>query len=264
MHGYYEKKLEQDPGIDRSLSFLWKKDRYVTSECENYLSAIQDQELPTKYFRYKWVRDKGNIPNHNNKCRLCMSSVEDIGHILAGCPQMSSRFYLPLRHDEVAKTFLYSHIKKYNPNKKITLSNESEYIYTEKPREYWWNVSIKTATKVPHNKPDLVIWNYETKVCTIVEFSCPLDINTTKKVSEKLEVYAPLVRNLQILHPRYKFEIAPIVVGAMGYVPKCLVTYLKMVGFEGKDINLLICRMQVKSISGSVKICKTFLNFNDF
>ena len=40
-----------------------------------------------------------------------MSSVEDIGHILAGCPQMSSRFYLTLRHDEVAKTFLYSHIK---------------------------------------------------------------------------------------------------------------------------------------------------------
>ena len=58
-----------------------------------------------------------------------MYSVEDIGYILAGCPQMSSRFYLPLRHDEVAKTFLYSHIKKYNPNKKITLSNESEYIY---------------------------------------------------------------------------------------------------------------------------------------
>ena len=140
--------------------------------------------------------------------------------------------------------------------------NRNIYIYS-KPREYWWNVS-KTPTKVPHNKPDLVIWNYETKVCTIVEFSCPLDINITKKVSEKLEVYAPLVRNLQILHPRYKFEIAPIVVGAMGYVPKCLVTYLKMVGFEGKEIKLLIRRMQVKSISASVKICKTFLNFNDF
>ena len=25
------------------------------------------------------------------------------------------------------------------------------YIYTEKPREYWWNVSIKTVTKVPHD-----------------------------------------------------------------------------------------------------------------
>ena len=205
MHGYYEKILEQDPGIDRSLSFIWKKDRYVTSEHENYLSTIQDQELLTKYLQYKWMLDKGNIPNHNNKCRLCMSSVEDIGHILAGCPQMSSRFYLPLRHDEVAKMFLYSHIKKYSPDKKITLSNESEYIYTEKHREYWWNVSIKTASKVPHNKPDLIIWNWEAKVCTIVEFSCPLDINAVKKVREELEVYAPLVRNLQIMYPGYKF-----------------------------------------------------------
>ena len=46
MHGYYEKKLEQDPGIDRSPSFFWEKDRYVTSECEKCLSSIQDQELP--------------------------------------------------------------------------------------------------------------------------------------------------------------------------------------------------------------------------
>ena len=111
---------------------------------------------------------------------------------------------------------------------------------------------------MPHNKPDLIIWNYETKDCTIIEFSCPLEINTTRKVSEKREVYAPLVRNLQILHPSYKFEIAPIVIEAMEYVPKCVVTYLKMVEIEGKDIKLLIRRLH------SVKICKTFLNFNDF
>ena len=75
---------------------------------------------------------------------------------------------------------------------------------------------------------------------------------------------APLIRNLQIMHLGYKFEIAPVVVEAMGYVPKCLATYLKMVGFECKDIKLLIRRMQMKSMSGSVKICKTFLNFIDF
>ena len=48
MHGYYQQKLEQDSGIDRSPNFQRKKDRYVTSECKNYL-AIQDQELLTKY-----------------------------------------------------------------------------------------------------------------------------------------------------------------------------------------------------------------------
>ena len=73
MYRYYEKQLEQDPGTDRFPCFLWKKDRYVTSECGNYLSAIKEQEFPTKYIRYKQVLDKANIPNHNNKCRLCMS-----------------------------------------------------------------------------------------------------------------------------------------------------------------------------------------------
>ena len=61
-------------------------------------------------------------------------------------------------------------------------------------------------------------------------------------------MYAPLVRNLQIIYPGYKFEIEPVVVGVMGYVPKCIVTYLKMVGVEGKEIKLLIRRMKVKSI----------------
>ena len=68
----------------------------------------------------------------------------------------------------------------------------------------------------------------------IYDGRCLLDINTIKKVSEKLAVYALLVRNLQIMQFDYKFEIALIAVGAMGYVSKCLVFYLKMVGFKRK------------------------------
>ena len=40
-----------------------------------------------------------------------------------------------------------------------------------------------------------------------------------------------MVRNLQILHPGFKFEIVPIVAVAMGRVPKGPGTYLKMFGF---------------------------------
>ena len=29
-----------------------------------------------------------------------MSSIESIGHVLTICPQMSSRYYAPLRHDD--------------------------------------------------------------------------------------------------------------------------------------------------------------------
>ena len=39
------------------------------------------------------------------------------------------------------------------------------------------------------NKPDLVIWNTKGKTGNIVEFSCPADINTTKKEEEKLSAY---------------------------------------------------------------------------
>ena len=125
------------------------------------------------------------------------------------------------------------------------------------------NISIKTATKIPHNKPDLVIWNKETKLCSVIEFSCPLDTNIVRKVNEKLETYGPLARNIQILYPNSKYEVAPIIIGAMGYVPKNLINYLKMIGFDEGESKCLIRKLQIKSISGTVKIRKTFLSFSD-
>ena len=102
--------------------------------------------------------------------------------------------------------------KCFCPDKQITLSSDPEYIYKEHRRECWWNISIKTATKIPHNKPDLVIWNKETKLCSIIEFSCPLDTNIGRKVNEKLETYGCLVQNIQILYPDYKYEVALIII----------------------------------------------------
>ena len=156
-----------------------------------------------------------------------------------------------------------SNQKKFCPDKQIILSSDPEHIYKEHPREYWWNISIKTATKIPHNKPDLVIWNKETNLCSIIEFSCSLDANIGRKINEKLETYGPLVRNLQILYPDYKYEVAPIIIGAMGYVPKSLINYLKMIGFDERESKILTRKLQIKSISGTVNICKTFLSFSD-
>ena len=52
----------------------------------------------------------------NNKCRLCKTNVEDVIHIISCCPFMSARYYLPMRHDMVAKT-LYKNIIKKNTQK---------------------------------------------------------------------------------------------------------------------------------------------------
>ena len=93
-------------------------------------------------------------------------------------------------------------------------------------------MSIKTITKITHNKPDVVIWNHNEKLCSIIEFSCLADINISRKIDEKMNTYGPLLRNLQILYPEYKFEMIPIVVGALVYVPKCLTQYLSQLGFH--------------------------------
>ena len=123
-------------------------------------------------------------------------------------------------------------------------------------------MSVKTAMKVPHNEPHLIIWNRETKICSIIELSCHQDINI-KKLNEKLENYGQLVQNLQIMYPNYKFQVAPIVADAMSSVPKCVTNYLKMIGFIEKEFKVLILKLVNKSIKGTVKICKRFSNFSD-
>ena len=49
----------------------------------------------------------------------------------------------------------------------------------------------------------------------------------------------------------------------MGDVPKSLLSYLKMIGFDVRESKTLTKTLQIKLISGTVKICKTFLNFSD-
>ena len=95
-----------------------------------------------------------------------------------------------------------------------------------------WNISIKTATKISHNKPDLGIWDKANKMCSIVEFSCPADINIMQKANNKISVYGLLICNFQIMYPQYKFNMISIIVAALGYIPKSLTSYLPDLGFE--------------------------------
>ena len=62
--------------------------------------------------------------------------------------------------------------------------------------EYWWNVSVETATRLQHNKPDIVVWDHDRKTCKVIEVSCSADGNVSRKVDEKIETYGPLIRNL--------------------------------------------------------------------
>ena len=176
---------------------------------------------------------------------------------------MSVRYYLPIRHDVVAKTVLKALILKINPTDKFKHQQDPEYVYKVKDCEFWWNLSIKTATKLKHSKADIVAWDRAGKICKIIDISCPADVNRTKKFEEKLNNYEPRIRNLQIMYPHYKFQMVPIVIGTLGYVPKCLEMYIHQLDFKKIETEKLVRKLQNISASGTVKICKTFLSFHD-
>ena len=69
---------------------------------------------------------------------------------------------------------------------KFKHQQDPEYIYKVKDCKFWWNFSIKTATKLKHHKLDIAAWDRAGNICKIIEVSCPADVNITKKVEEKL------------------------------------------------------------------------------
>ena len=95
----------------------------------------------------------------------------------------------------------------------------------------------------------------------MIEFSCPADIKVSRKVEEKVATYGPLIRNLQIMYKDYCFKMLPVAVGALGTIPHATKESLKEVKFSKIKINKLLRRLRNNSVTGTVKICKTFMKF---
>ena len=129
---------------------------------------------------------------------------------------------------------------KIDPTDKFKHQQDLEYIYKVKDCEFWWNLSIKTAIKLKHNKLDIVAWDRAEKNCKIIDISCSADVNITKKVEEKLNNCRPLIRNLQIMYPHHKFQTVPILVGELGYVAKSLEMYIHQLGFIKIETEKLV------------------------
>ena len=105
MHRYHVKKISSD-GQGKQLRTYHRKNNFIESVVENYLSTIQNQKSPTKYLKNKGARDNGITPDYVN-------NVEDIGYTEASYVlHVLTRYYLPLRHDEVVKTVINVHVQE--------------------------------------------------------------------------------------------------------------------------------------------------------
>ena len=66
---------------------------------------------------------------------------------------------------------------------------------------------------------------------------------------------------MQLTYREYKFMFIAIIVGALSTIPKELLENIKKLGFNDIKTSKLLRFIQQKSIIGSPKTSKTFLNF---
>ena len=98
----------------------------MASHFEVYVCAIQEQEIETK--------EKVRVDT-DNRCRLCKNQVEDIFHVISSYSRMSSRYYLLLRYDAIAKYIYEHHRMKLAPGCKVEYPSD-EFIHSEGNIEY--------------------------------------------------------------------------------------------------------------------------------
>ena len=131
-------------------------------------------------------------------------------------------------------------LRKENPDTKKLTNNKPGFITTVNDKELWWNVPVKASSEVAHNWPDMIIWNMTKKLCYIIAFSCPADINIANKVSEKKKIYGSLIRNIQVIFENYSFVFIPIIVGTLGHLSKRRFTSIQNLGLTKNETKILL------------------------
>ena len=249
-HGYLFRKQETQPGYDKEATNAWLKDKFMPSHIEGYICAIQEQEIRTRL-----LINKRENAESNPKCRFCKSIDESIFHILNSCSNLSVSMYLPVRHNEVARVIYHELLREHGGIDEI--KRKPETTTRSGNIEIWWDKKISVQPPVENNRPDIVLWNLETKKCAIIDICVPMEVNVSREEKEKCDKYLLLSSRLQRLYPQYIYNVIPIVLGSTGFIPKTLQNHLQSCGIKEDRIRSIIRRLQWKALYGSMKIVKT-------
>ena len=180
--------------------------------------------------RWQRERDQNVKRSMESQCRMCGKVEENIHHVVAACSYLSSSLYLYARHNPIAKVVYDEITSKRKTNTREASRMPSQITKTDY-LEIWWDYKIAIMNKVPHNWPDMIIWDDQDKTSKIV------DINVDLRDITKVENYVPPVDQLQRLYSEYKHQIIPAIIGAMRTVSKKLRGNLSRIGVTEDTIE---------------------------
>ena len=83
-------------------------------------------------------------------------------------------------------------------------------------------------------------------------------IHTYTQTYIHIDNYMPLVDSLHRVYPGYRFQVVPVIIGALGTIPMKLKTNLKMIGLTSEALSRFIEHGQKLPLLGTLKITKNF------
>ncbi|XP_060530462.1 uncharacterized protein LOC132704469 [Cylas formicarius] len=217
LHGRYPNLLDS-ADLDKPASVGWLTNGNLFPETEGFMCAIQDQVIPTRSYLKHIIKDP-TVTTTN--CRICGEGHESVEHLISGCRILAPKDNVAkIVHQEIAfnLNLLKEKCPHYRYSPESVLENEGFRIY--------WDRTIQTDRTVQHDRPDILIYDKANKVVTLVDVAIPAPNNLQKKEREKREKYIQLADDIKQTWRVDRVNIVPIVIGAMGEIPKSLKTNL--------------------------------------
>ena len=247
MHGQFLRQTEDI--VDQRESVRWLEEGYMKRGTENLLMAAQEQSLRTRKIRH--TIDKANV---DPKCRLCAEKDETVDHLVAGCVKLAQGEY-KARHDKVGAVIHWRLCKKYGIEAhKDWYRHEVQPVIETDQVKLLWDMCIQTDHVIQARRPDMVVVDKAKKEITIIDFAVPADKNVADKEKEKIEKYQDLKVELKRLW-KMKTRVVPVVVGALGSIPKDLRHWLTELGLEDVDCGAL----QKAALLGTTRLLRRTL-----
>ena len=107
-----------------------------------------------------------------------------------------------------------------------------------------------------HNKPDIVVLDEQSRSCLIIDVACPFDTRVKHKEQEKVENYQDLIKQeIGRVWNFHEVKIIPIIIGALGTVPKGLFK-----GLQALEMTSAFNLLQIVCLQGSARILRKVLD----
>ena len=245
-------ELAEEGYVDLDRSWQWLKGGFLTKASESFIMAAQEQALATKW-RKSTIE---GVEGEDGLCRVCGEFFETVKHVVSGCNELAKKQY-QIRHDKMGARVHWELCRKYGiecvdqwyNHLPSSVSRSKNGLY-----EIFWNRKILVGRGIQYNKPDVVLVDKAAKKWTIIDFCVPWDGNVKAREDEKMVKYSTLSTEIKSTY-RVQTETIPIVIGALGTVPKRLPGFLKSVGVP----DVIGC-MQTCALLGTQRILRNVLS----